>query len=72
MLNPDGVKNGNYRTSFTGNDLNRKWNDPSPLLHPEIYNCKNYIINLSKDKNINLILDLHGHSKKKNIFFYGC
>lgn len=25
MLNPDGVINGNYRTSMTGYDLNRYW-----------------------------------------------
>lgn len=28
MTNPDGVIIGNYRTSFAGNDLNRKFIDP--------------------------------------------
>ena len=26
MMNPDGVVAGNYRTSFSGRDLNRKFN----------------------------------------------
>ncbi len=34
MLNPDGVVLGNYRTSYTGNDLNRKWQEPNYKLHP--------------------------------------
>lgn len=34
MINPDGVIHGNTRTSFSGNDLNRKWNNPDPKLHP--------------------------------------
>jgi murein tripeptide amidase MpaA len=28
MLNPDGVINGNYRTSLAGCDLNRRWKNP--------------------------------------------
>ena len=29
MLNPDGVKFGNYRSSIFGNDLNRRWINPN-------------------------------------------
>lgn len=36
MLNPDGVINGNYRCSLSGNDLNRRWKVPSKVLHPII------------------------------------
>jgi len=25
MMNPDGVIHGHYRTSLSGNDLNRRW-----------------------------------------------
>jgi len=25
MMNPDGVIHGNYRTSLSGSDLNRRW-----------------------------------------------
>ena len=40
MLNPDGVINGNYRSSLAGCDLNRRWKAPSKLIHPTIYNVK--------------------------------
>jgi murein tripeptide amidase MpaA len=30
VLNPDGVVHGNYRTSLSGHDLNRKWKKCSP------------------------------------------
>lgn len=40
MLNPDGVCLGNYRTSLSGDDLNRQWRSPDQHLHPEIYAAK--------------------------------
>lgn len=40
MINVDGVIVGNYRTSFSGNDLNRRYLDPNPKLHPEIFALK--------------------------------
>jgi murein tripeptide amidase MpaA len=40
MLNPDGVVNGNYRTSLAGADLNRRWDHPHPSLHPTIHAAK--------------------------------
>jgi hypothetical protein len=40
MLNPDGVINGNYRCSLSGQDLNRQWVDPSRSLHPTIFYTK--------------------------------
>ena len=40
MLNPDGVVIGNARASVAGLDLNRRWSDPSPVMHPEIYFIK--------------------------------
>jgi murein tripeptide amidase MpaA len=43
MLNPDGVVNGHYRTSMVGCDLNRRWPNPSKLLHPTIYFSKKLI-----------------------------
>ena len=36
MTNPDGVIAGNYRTSLSGNDLNRQFITPSPKLHPTV------------------------------------
>lgn len=40
MLNVDGVINGNYRCSLAACDLNRKWLQPSKILHPTIYHTK--------------------------------
>ena len=36
MMNPDGVINGNYRTSLSGVDLNRRYKAPDRALHPTI------------------------------------
>jgi hypothetical protein len=71
MLNPDGVINGNYRCSLAGCDLNRRWKYPSEVLHPTIYHTKKLIARLAKDRTLALYCDLHGHSRRKNVFFYG-
>lgn len=72
MLNPDGVINGNYRCSLSGGDLNRKWKVPSKILHPIIYNVKKMIVQTHEEREVALFCDLHGHSRKKDIFMYGC
>eukprot|EP00826_Nyctotherus_ovalis_P065805 TRINITY_DN9687_c0_g4_i1.p1 TRINITY_DN9687_c0_g4~~TRINITY_DN9687_c0_g4_i1.p1 ORF type:complete len:308 (+),score=55.09 TRINITY_DN9687_c0_g4_i1:768-1691(+) len=69
MLNPDGVVVGNYRCSLAGYDLNRQWIDPKQSMFPEIYHTKNLI---RETQNVVLFCDFHGHSRKKNIFIYGC
>jgi hypothetical protein len=69
MLNPDGVRYGNYRCCLFGVDNNRKWIDPHPILNSQIFELKKYLSQF-KDK-IHLILDIHGHSKLKNAFMYG-
>ncbi len=43
MLNPDGVRYGNYRTSIFGMDLNRKWIDPNIVMHTSIFCIKNLV-----------------------------
>lgn len=40
MINVDGVIIGNARSSLVGLDLNRRWTDPSPFIHPEIFALK--------------------------------
>jgi len=72
MLNPDGVINGNYRTSLAGVDLNRKWNNPDVAKHPTIYHTKELIRRVKKNWHVALIIDIHGHSRKQGAFFYGC
>lgn len=72
MLNPDGVINGNYRCSLAGCDLNRRWKTPSKVLHPIIYNTKKLIREVHDERELVLFCDLHGHSRRKNVFMYGC
>jgi len=69
MLNPDGVIIGNYRCSLAGYDLNRQWVDPKQSFFPEVYHTKMLI---KETGNVRLFCDFHGHSRKKNIFIYGC
>lgn len=72
MLNPDGVRYGNYRCSLLGVDLNRRWDMPHKLLHPTIFTAKRLIQSFNEKHKIQLFCDMHGHTKKKNVFMYGC
>lgn len=72
MLNPDGVVNGNYRCSLAGCDLNRRWKAPSKVLHPCIYYTKQLLQQFSKERDLVVFCDFHGHSRRKSIFMYGC
>ncbi|XP_029998517.1 cytosolic carboxypeptidase 1 isoform X2 [Sphaeramia orbicularis] len=73
MLNPDGVVNGNHRCSLSGEDLNRQWQNPNPELHPTIYHTKSLLQYLAHIQRAPLVFcDYHGHSRKKNVFMYGC
>ncbi|XP_072134241.1 cytosolic carboxypeptidase 4 isoform X1 [Mobula birostris] len=73
MLNPDGVINGCHRCSLSGEDLNRQWSEPSPDLHPTIYHTKGLLSFMKSIGRTPLVFcDYHGHSRKKNVFMYGC
>ena len=72
MLNPDGVIVGNYRSSLGGYDLNRQWLNPSMRLSPEIYTMKDMIKKTLECRKVDLFVDIHGHSRQKNLFIYGC
>ncbi|XP_045890062.1 cytosolic carboxypeptidase 1 isoform X1 [Micropterus dolomieu] len=73
MLNPDGVVNGNHRCSLSGEDLNRQWQYPNAELHPTIYHTKSLLQYLAHIQRAPLVFcDYHGHSRKKNVFMYGC
>ena len=71
MLNPDGVAEGNYRTSLSGVDLNRTWDGPSPSSHQEIHAAKALLKRLQDQQGVEMFVDLHGHSVKKDNFIYG-
>lgn len=58
MVNPDGVIIGNYRTSYSGNDLNRKYHDPDESLHPTVCAIKNLIRKI-----------VDGNSKEESKYF---
>lgn len=62
MVNPDGVVIGNYRTNLSGNDVNRRWDFPNKLLHPEIVAIKKKMAEDKRD--VRMFLDLHAHSRK--------
>lgn len=73
MLNPDGVVLGNYRTGLSGKDFNREFLYPDAKIFPEVYAMKKLVTEnkeVFKD-NLQLFLDFHGHSVKKNVFMYG-
>ncbi|XP_060927657.1 cytosolic carboxypeptidase 1 isoform X2 [Limanda limanda] len=73
MLNPDGVVNGNHRCSLSGEDLNRQWQSPNLELHPTIFHTKGLLQYLAHIQRAPLVFcDYHGHSRKKNVFMYGC
>ncbi|XP_053538244.1 cytosolic carboxypeptidase 4 isoform X1 [Ictalurus punctatus] len=73
MLNPDGVIHGNHRCSLSADDLNREWMKPSLVLSPTVYHAKGLLYYLcSIGKTPLVFCDYHGHSRKKNVFLYGC
>uniref|UniRef100_A0A3B4WBP4 tubulin-glutamate carboxypeptidase n=1 Tax=Seriola lalandi dorsalis TaxID=1841481 RepID=A0A3B4WBP4_SERLL len=73
MLNPDGVINGTNRCDLNSEDLNRQWCKPDPVLSPTIYHTKGFLYYLNCIGRPPLVFcDYHGHSRKKNVFLYGC
>jgi hypothetical protein len=81
MTNPDGVIVGNYRTNMAGNDLNRKYHNPDEKLHPTVCAIKRLVSHLTypdteeedadEERGVFAFVDMHGHSRKKNVFVYG-
>eukprot|EP00960_Hanusia_phi_P043713 756211-Hanusia_phi.AAC.7 len=71
MLNPDGVTAGNTRTTLLGDDLNRHWHEPEQKHRPLDF-FKGFLSKLRSQRDIFLAVDLHAHSRRKNIFSYGC
>ena len=72
MLNPDGVILGNTRCSLAGVDLNRCWLRPLRTQHPTIFYTKQMIRKFKMNREITMYCDFHGHSRKHNVFMYGC
>eukprot|EP00941_MAST-03F_sp_MAST-3F-sp1_P000147 g147.t1 len=73
MLNPDGVINGNYRCNLSGDDLNRQYQDPSSTEHGPVFHLKRLLKSFHKEnRNFEFYCDFHGHSRKNEVFMYGC
>ncbi|XP_068411733.1 cytosolic carboxypeptidase 2 isoform X4 [Eschrichtius robustus] len=72
MLNPDGVIVGNYRCSLAGRDLNRHYKTILKESFPCIWHTRNMVKRLLEEREVLLYCDFHGHSRKSNIFLYGC
>ncbi|XP_051819807.1 cytosolic carboxypeptidase 2 isoform X6 [Antechinus flavipes] len=72
MLNPDGVIVGNYRCSLAGRDLNRHYKTILKDSFPCIWHTRNMIKRVLEEREVLLYCDFHGHSRKNNIFLYGC
>ncbi|KAF7987263.1 hypothetical protein HCN44_003025 [Aphidius gifuensis] len=72
MLNPDGVIVGNNRCSLSGKDLNRQYRTVMRESYPSVWHTKLMIRRLMEECGIVIYCDLHAHSRKHNIFIYGC
>jgi hypothetical protein len=88
MLNPDGVIVGNYRCSLSGRDLNRNYKTILKDAYPSIWHTREMVKRLGmivctfderfffrrfmNETELILYCDFHGHSKKQNVFIYGC
>uniref|UniRef100_A0A8D0G665 Cytosolic carboxypeptidase 2 n=1 Tax=Sphenodon punctatus TaxID=8508 RepID=A0A8D0G665_SPHPU len=72
MLNPDGVIVGNYRCSLAGRDLNRNYKTVMKESFPCIWHTCAMVKRVLEEREILLYCDFHGHSRKNNIFMYGC
>uniref|UniRef100_A0A672GMB2 Cytosolic carboxypeptidase 2 n=1 Tax=Salarias fasciatus TaxID=181472 RepID=A0A672GMB2_SALFA len=72
MLNPDGVVVGNGRCSLAGRDLNRNYKTLLRDAFPCVWHTRNMVERLLAETEVVLYCDFHGHSRKNNVFMYGC
>lgn len=72
MLNPDGVIVGNNRCSLSAKDLNRQYRTVMRDSYPSIWYTKLMVRRLLEECGVALYCDFHAHSRKHNIFVYGC
>lgn len=72
MINIDGVVEGFYRVSLSGNDLNRMWTAPDLVLHPVVNRTKALIKEIAQERTVSVYIDFHGHSRLHGTFAYGC
>jgi hypothetical protein len=71
MMNPDGVICGFYRPDLSGDDPNRVWQSPDPVMSPVASCSLNLLDSLRKTRPLLFFLDFHGHTAACNSFVYG-
>lgn len=71
MVNPDGVFLGNHRTGVLGQDLNRQFQNINQELFPEVDLVTKFVSHVQKKHKVAFLMDMHGHSSKRNIFAFG-
>ena len=57
--------------NLSGEDLNRHWTAPVKGGTPTVFYTKK-LLALCKRRRVSVFCDFHGHSRKKNIFMFGC
>ncbi|CAM9502478.1 unnamed protein product [Bubo scandiacus] len=72
MLNPDGVVVGNSRCSLAGHDPNRAYGTALRSSFPGVWHLRAMVERVLAEREVVLYCDFHGHSRKNNIFMYGC
>ncbi|NWW74399.1 CBPC2 carboxypeptidase, partial [Climacteris rufus] len=72
MLNPDGVVVGNSRCSLAGRDPNRAYGTALPSFFPGVWHLRAMVQRILAEREVVLYCDFHGHSRKNNVFMYGC
>ncbi|KAM9278192.1 cytosolic carboxypeptidase 2 [Morus bassanus] len=72
MLNPDGVVVGNSRCSLAGRDLNRAYGTALRGSFPGVWHLRAMVERMLAEREVVLYCDFHGHSRKNNVFMYGC
>lgn len=70
MLNPDGVANGYTRLDTNGYNLNARYKFTNHKT-PSIYALKKLIHFISTKGNFFAYIDLHSHTTKRGMFFFG-
>ena len=50
----------------------REWARPSARLHPTVAAWKRLLLHTHARQPVAIFVDLHGHSRKQNVFMYGC
>ncbi|NWH63440.1 CBPC2 carboxypeptidase, partial [Geococcyx californianus] len=72
MLNPDGVVVGNSRCSLAGRDPNRAYGMADGSAFPGVWHLRALVERVLAEREVVLYCDFHGHSRKNNVFMYGC